>query len=118
MPNTVSVNDLLDAALRAAQARQAAIANNIANLNTPGYRRSEVAFEDRLAEALDAGEGNLDQLQPQLVQPMTGPVNAQGNDVNLDEEVGGLVRNTAMYKTYIRLLGRTQSRIDLAMKTD
>ena len=33
--------------------RNKAMANNFANVTTPGYRRIEVAFEDKLREALD-----------------------------------------------------------------
>ena len=46
----------LEAALKAAGLQQSAIANNIANLDTPGYRRSTVAFKKHLTEAISAGE--------------------------------------------------------------
>lgn len=39
--------------LDAASLRTKAIANNLANVSTPGYRRIEVAFEDQLKKALD-----------------------------------------------------------------
>ncbi|HEX7982318.1 MAG TPA: flagellar basal body protein, partial [Duganella sp.] len=41
---------LLSLALDAAGMRQQAIAQNIANANTPGYQRIGVSFESRLAE--------------------------------------------------------------------
>jgi len=39
--------------LDASMMRSRTIANNIANVNTPGYRRVEVSFEDELRQALD-----------------------------------------------------------------
>ena len=50
MSGKANVTDYLQAALKGASLRQAVIANNIANLNTPGYRRRAVAFEKSLAE--------------------------------------------------------------------
>lgn len=43
---------ILENALLAASKRHEAIAHNIANANTPGFRRTEVRFEDALARAL------------------------------------------------------------------
>src|ERR1041385_5872410 len=39
-------------ALDGLSARHAAISDNIANVNTPGYKRKEVPFEDALAHAV------------------------------------------------------------------
>ena len=105
----------LQAALRAASMRQSAIANNLANIETPGYRRHAVRFEDLLADALDSG-GRLDvsEVRPELYRPMDTPVGANGNDVSMDAEIGDLVRNTAMYKTYMRLLARLYRKIEMA----
>ena len=49
--------EYLQAGLRAASMRQAVIANNVANLDTPGYRRRVIEFEKRLAVARDSGGG-------------------------------------------------------------
>ncbi|NLB63278.1 MAG: flagellar basal body rod protein FlgB [Fibrobacter sp.] len=49
----------LKKSLDAASLRGKAIANNIANVNTPGYRRIEVAFEDKLKDALDEHQKHL-----------------------------------------------------------
>ena len=44
--------NVLDKAADASWMRQEAISNNIANVNTPGYKRQDVAFEDSLQEAI------------------------------------------------------------------
>ena len=43
---------ILERGLDAASLRQTVIANNIANVDTPGFKRSEVVFESELAQAL------------------------------------------------------------------
>jgi flagellar basal-body rod protein FlgB len=106
---------VLQAGLRAASMRQSAIANNIANLETPGYRRHAVRFEEMLADALDgSGAAELAEVRPELFRPMDTPVNASGNDVSMDAEIGDLMRNTGRYKTYMRLLSRLYRQIELA----
>ena len=111
------VIEYIQAGLRAASMRQAAIANNIANLNTPGYRRHAVEFEKLLAEALGgSGRVDLGEVAPRLVRPMTTAVNALGNDVNMDMEVGELVKNASTYKVYLRLLAKLYRQMELAMQ--
>jgi flagellar basal-body rod protein FlgB len=45
----------LEVAARGAERRQAVLADNLANVNTPGFKRSDVSFEDSLAGALRSG---------------------------------------------------------------
>lgn len=110
-----NIIDILDAGIRTESLRQKVIAGNVANLETPGYRRSEVAFEDLLAKALDAnGQVDLNELEPEIFRPENTPVKANGNDVNLEAEVGQMVKNTLRHKTYIRLLQKKYNQIELA----
>ena len=81
--------ELLEAGLKAEALRQRAIANNVANLQTPGYRRLDVRFEQLLAKAIESGEElDLEELEAELYQPKNTAVNPNGNDVNLEGEVG------------------------------
>lgn len=117
MGNRIGMSEYLEAGMRAASLRGKAIANNLANLNTPGYRRVSVAFEEALAKALNSsGPINLDELAPKIFQPMSTPVDAKGNDVIMDIEVGEMVKNSAMYKTYVRMLSKLYQRMELAMR--
>ena len=96
---------LLVAGIKAEALRQKTIADNIANLETPGYRRGAVKFEELLAKALDS-QGNVDmsEVEPVVYQPRNTPVNANGNDVNLETEVGEMVKNSLRHKTFVLLL--------------
>ena len=116
MSKTSSILDFLEAGIRAESLRQKAIANNIANLETPGYRRIDVKFEELLAKTLDSpGAVELSEVEPQIYQPKQTPVKSNGNDVNLESEVGQMVKNSLRYKAYIRLLNKKYRQIELAM---
>ncbi len=111
--------ELLEAGLRAEAMRQQAIANNIANMRTPGYRRLDVKFEELLAKAMESGDlGDLEDLEefvPQMYRPKNTAVKPDGNDVNLEVEVGELVKNALRHKALIRLLNKKYSQIDNAI---
>jgi flagellar basal-body rod protein FlgB len=116
MPGMDNIIDIIDAGIQAESLRQKAIAGNVANLETPGYRRVDVAFKDMLAKALDAsGDVDLENLKPELFQPENTTVKSNGNDVSLEVEVGEMVKNSLRHKTYIRLLQKKYAQLDLAM---
>ena len=118
MSKVHSTIDFLEAGLRAESLRQKAIANNVANLKTAGYRTVDVKFEELLAKAMDSsGKVDFKEIEAQIYQLGTGPVNSNGNDVNLEAEVGKMVKNSLRYKTYIRLLNKKYSQMDLAINT-
>lgn len=72
----------LESALTGLAARQRAIADNIANVNTPGFRAQRVAFEDALADAVESGSGAADITMERSLEP----TKLNGNNVNLDTE--------------------------------
>ncbi len=116
MSRTNSVTDLLEAGIRAENLRQKTIANNIANLETPEYRRVDIKFEELLAKSMDSsGTVDLSDLEPVIYRPKQTPVKSNGNDVNLESEVGQMVKNTLRHTAYIRLLNKKYKQIELAM---
>jgi flagellar basal-body rod protein FlgB len=70
-------------ALDGLAARQRVIADNIANINTPGFLAGRVQFEDALAGALAAGDDTP--VTPTVARSMEA-TRTDGNNVNLDEE--------------------------------
>ena len=110
--------DLLESGIKAETLRQKAISNNIANLQTPGYRRLEVNFEKLLSKAIDSGDVekvDLDEIKAELYQPKNTAVNINGNDVNPETEIGDLVNNSIRYRAFIRLLAKKYAQIDEAI---
>jgi flagellar basal-body rod protein FlgB len=116
MSTTNNIVDIIAAGIRAESLRQKTIANNVANLQTPGYRRFEVKFEELLAKALDSsGTVDLSDIELEIYQPQRTTVKSNGNDVNLEVEVGEMVKNTLRHKAYIRLLHQKYKQMELAM---
>ena len=116
MSKTSEITNFIEAGIRAENLRQKSIANNIANIETPNYRRIDVKFEDLLAKSLDSKSSvDFDNIDLEFYSPKSTPVNSNGNDVSLETEVGELVKNSLRYKTYIRLLNKKYAQIALAM---
>jgi len=78
--------------------RQDAIASNIANLETPGYKRLDVApaFNSELERACAARDpGQIAALKPELtVDPNAAAVSPDGNTVNLESELLEMNKNS------------------------
>jgi flagellar basal-body rod protein FlgB len=85
----------LHAALRGLAARQRVHAQNVANVETPGYTARRVEFESALRRAVDAGT-------PGAVAPTTTKTNdlpgANGNNVQLDMETMALTETGLRYQ--------------------
>ena len=110
--------ELLESGIKAETLRQKAISNNVANLQTPGYRRLDIKFEQMLAKAIesgDIGKVNLDEIKAEIYQPKNTAVNPNGNDVNLEAEIGDMVKNSIRHTAFIRLLAKAYAQIDEAI---
>lgn len=109
--------EYLRAGLKAVSLRQTVIANNIANLHTPDFRRGEVRFESLLADALKFDSSAApDAVGPEVFRSMTDEPDAQGNDVSLEVEMGELIKNSSMQKAYLRLLGKLMKQMEMAIQ--
>lgn len=89
---------LLDASV----VRQEAIASNIANADTPGYRRLDVApdFASQLRTQMEAGKiSEATSLQPSLAEdPTARSVRPDGNTVEIEHELLEMNRNSVDYQ--------------------
>jgi flagellar basal-body rod protein FlgB len=74
----------LHAALTGLAERQRVTADNIANLQTPGFLAGRVDFESALRGALADGESPA--IAPGTVARSLQPTRTDGNNVNLDQE--------------------------------
>ncbi len=116
MPQPVNIVGLLEAGIKAEEARQRTIASNIANIETPGYRRLEVRFEDLLAEALkSARAAEAGRVEPEIFQPQSTPIRPNGNDVNMEMEIGEMLKNSSREAAFVRLLRKKFSQIENAI---
>ena len=99
-------DDVSSSSLRVAvaglSARQTAIADNIANIETPGYLARKVKFEEALSSAITHGRS------PSSVTPSVHdslePTRLNGSNVNLDEETLSHIDTTMRYQLTLRAL--------------
>src|SRR4029079_10243927 len=92
--NFTGTDGYLRAAMSGLAARQRAIANNVANVDTPNFKATEVRFEDALKSAIGRGKpsGGLHQNGLNSEVSRTSVVNttstrADGNNVDIDREM-------------------------------
>lgn len=85
----------LHTALSGLSLRQRTTADNIANIQTPGFLAGRVDFEGALREAL-AGGTSPDTTA--AVQRSVEPTREDGNNVNLDEETVSATRDQLHYQ--------------------
>jgi flagellar basal-body rod protein FlgB len=96
-----STGSALYAALNGLSARQRVIANNVANVETPGFIAGRVSFEDSLREAIEGGDAGAASV---TTRSSAAPVNLNGNNVSLDTEVVALTETDLAYQLMIQAL--------------
>lgn len=112
-----TVINLLETAMTAEGLRQQAVASNVANINTNGYRRVDVNFEAALTKAMSKTENPTgDAIKMEFYETKNSPINEFGNDVNLDSEVGEMVKNSLKHHAYMSLLKKKYQQMDNASR--
>jgi len=98
-------DDVASVALRGAldglALRQRAIADNIANVETPDYHARKVQFEEALSQAVKAGRpGGAESTEARSLEP----TRLNGSNVNLDEEMLSNIDTNLRYQLALRAL--------------
>lgn len=99
--------------------RHEALASNLANAETQGYRRVDVKpnFQDSLRSAVEMGR--VDQIREAKPEIETDPhavtLRADGNNVELDRELMEISRNAMNYEFLTDYIGRTYSKLNKAI---
>ena len=114
-PNFLSATKALDAVVL----REGAVANNIANLETPGYKRVDLApsFEAALERATaSADPQQLNSLEPTLaVDTSATPSSLDGNTVHLQNELMQMNQNAMTHALETQLITGMFSRMQMAI---
>ena len=83
-----------------------AVVNNIANVNTPGYKTTRVRFTEALDQILDETcrlkPGAA--LQSELIHPELKAESRDGNNVRLEREIVEMNKTVVRMKTYLAVL--------------
>lgn len=108
---------MLTRSMDAAMLRSRTIANNIANVTTPGYRRVEVSFEDELRTALDRtrlkgsktdsqhlaiGRKNMAEVNAEAYHPYDPTQPSGVNNVDIDMEMAKLAEAQISYNYAVK----------------
>lgn len=103
----------MNSALDGLSMRQRVIADNIANIQTPGFRAGRVSFETSLAEAVAGGSGAVTPSVARSVEP----AREDGNNVNLDTETLSNIDTNLRYQLATQAMDRQFSSVRTAMRT-
>ncbi len=119
--NIYNYINVLDKAADAANSRNEIISNNIANVDTPNYKRKDVTFERYLEQAL-IGSEPLDERVADInthLSDFGGMIytdhsvlsyRLDGNNVDIDTENAYLAENQIRYDTLVSQIGKEFSR--------
>lgn len=94
--------------------RQRAIANNIANVNTPNYHAKRVSFEAALAASVQSGDGHAEATTATSLEP----TQLNGNNVNLDTETLSNIDTVLRFQFAARAIGGEFTAVRAAMRTN
>lgn len=104
----------LESALDGLAMRQRAIANNIANVNTPGYHAERVSFEDTLAQSVRNGDGHATATKATSLEP----TRLDGSNVNMDTETLSNVDTVLRYQFATQAASGTFNGIRTALRSN
>jgi len=105
-----SVNTL-ETALNLRIEKQGLIQSNIANIETPGYKRQGMSFEDAMAGSM-AGSGRLAVTNSKHIaldsfgSPTNSSITTENRPVDLDEEMLELSENQLMYQITAKVIAK------------
>ena len=100
--------------LSASSLRQRVVAHNLANFNTPGFKRSSVSFEEQFCRAREQSKTGLRsthpdhfpetcrEVVPEVKQDRYTTRRLDGNNVDLETEMIDLVTNQLRYNAYVQ----------------
>jgi len=106
----------LEHAIAGANMRQTALAQNIANANTPGYQRQDVDFHGALRAAMESGSP-LEDVRFRAQRDPLAVLRADGNGVDIDVESANLARNALEYESLVSVASARLSILRTAMGT-
>ncbi len=123
---------LREKTLDATWTRNEIIAQNIANVDTPGYKKSSVAFEEHLDNAMDKGrfrgnttdsrhipigKNDVDKINIKVTKDQQNlSTRLDGNNVDIEIEMANQAKNTIRYNTLVQSINKEYARLKSAIK--
>jgi len=118
--------NVLNKAAQASWTKNEIIANNIANVDTPDYKRKDLDFESLLADVLKdttthnmdkkVSQLNLNSLKPDIyTEYSTLSYRYDGNNVDIDTETAYLADNQMKYYTLLNSMTQEFNRLKMVL---
>ena len=118
---------LLEQTLRFTAARHNLIAENVVNVDTPGYRQKDLSVEkfqamlrDRVEDRRDSGPGDgrvgFDDVAAELQTPQRGILFHDGNNRSMEHLMSDQAKNAMMHNLCVELLRKQFQSLELALK--
>jgi len=115
-----SAYNLIKEGIKVSSVRSKVISNNIANINTAGYKAYSVSFEDTLKDSTDQLQmsvtkdnhiqaGNVNGSY-KVLEDTTTSARQDGNNVDIDKQMVDLASNQLMYNA---LISQVNSKLSL-----
>ncbi len=130
--NLYSKSSILEKSLNASWARNDVISQNLANVDTPEYKRKDIAFEEYLNNSMGRTslEGNVtdkrhiaintrdvNKIEPTLVEDNSdSSMRIDGNNVDIDSEMANLAKNQIKYNALIQMINSNYNKIKSVIK--
>lgn len=125
--NAYNYINVLSKAADASWTRNEIITNNLANVDTPGYKRKDVSFQNYLLQELTSGDSTS--LRTRINDVEVGNLNAtvytdfnelsyrlDGNNVDVDTENVEFASNQLYYQTVLDTINHQFSMLKAAMQ--
>lgn len=135
----MNTNYLLEKSLDVESLRRKVIADNVANVDVPHFKRSEVNFESELKRALNQNKANdenrlpalmtdekhipffadrdIRSVQPRINLDYTSSMRNDGNNVDIEKEMVDSSKNTMRYNAYVSALNHNYKMIKTVLRT-
>ena len=124
------ITALVEKAMDLRSQRQSLLASNLANVNTPGYRRKDISFEEKLRSAMNmsgtsvartrenhlGGGQNLVSVVPDLVVPARTAINNDLNSVDMESELAKMGRNRLLYEVLIQAMTKKMQLLEYTIR--
>lgn len=126
-----SAVDGLSMGTNATWLRNEVISNNIANADTPGFKVSQVRFEDIMASAISsdgvgmktarsgheqAGLSVIGDVQPVVTTDTSTSYRIDGNNVDAEAQMTALAQNSLEYYTFISKINTEFNKLNIAIR--
>lgn len=119
--------DKLSKGLDASWVRNEVLANNIANIDTPGFKRSDVTFSQILEEEslilkttrekhmnnIGVSAGSTGEIT--VYEDSSTQIRMDGNNVDIEHEMNELAKNTILYNYISQIVSKEIKRLDMAI---